>query len=183
MSEQNSYHELLRFLEDNESRAKIDAYILHALANAAEESEDIDSFSVPMLVQVENDRVDLSDLATVHGSIKNIVALSATPAQLIDLLNMPEVIKMEASLDSGIDESMIDPNFQAYSRAAIQGEFDSLSPGTFIAYVDGKLIGSAATLEELNQLNEMRIRQAPAFVHQVHMPEVTYDIPSPLSID
>lgn len=50
------------------------------------------------------------------------------------------------------DESDSDPNFIAFQRAESLGQFSNLDPGTYVAFHEGKLVGTEADKKKLFQL-------------------------------
>jgi len=100
MTEQDSYQKLLEATKDG--YGKIDPFIMHALAIWAESEYDVNTLSVPMLARIKTEGFEkVKENATIYSRIGNIVALAATPAQLLELMNMPEIISLEASRPGG----------------------------------------------------------------------------------
>ncbi len=96
MSEQDSYQKLLEATRYR--RGKIDACTMHTLALWVELGHDVNTLSVPMLAMITASGFEkVKEHATIYSRIDNIVALAATPAQLLELMNMPEIISLEAS--------------------------------------------------------------------------------------
>lgn len=94
--EQSSYQLLLERTKGG--IGKIDPYTLHTFATLAEAGQDVENFAAPMLALIRLEGLGkVSENATVYSRIDNIVVLAATPAQLLVLISMPEVISLEAS--------------------------------------------------------------------------------------
>lgn len=62
-----------------------------------------------------------------------------------------------------------DPNLLAYKASLDAGEFAELSPDTWVAFRDGKLVGSAPNKGELfdSMRSQTEAKSLPAFVTQV----------------
>jgi hypothetical protein len=55
-----------------------------------------------------------------------------------------------------------DPNYIAYKEALGRGDFSELDPESWLAFADGKLVGSAFTREELmDSLDKKVLRKGP----------------------
>jgi hypothetical protein len=101
MSKQReAYERLIELTKDWGAYPKMDAYIIHWLGALTE--GEIEETVIPMLVRVDSEiEVNWNERATILGRIGNIIALTATPSQLLDLLQMPEVLSLEASRPGG----------------------------------------------------------------------------------
>lgn len=100
MTEQDSYQTLLEATKDG--YGKIDPYTMHTLAQWMEQGHDVNTLSVPMLAMIRAEGFDkIKENATIYSRIDTIVTLAATPAQLLVLMDMPEIISLEASRPGG----------------------------------------------------------------------------------
>lgn len=76
------------------------------------------------------------------------------------------------------DELANDPNYIAYQKAKLSGEFDEMETGTFVAYHEGQLVGIGLNRDQLfQQLHEQGVEGF--FFHQVGTPERVVHIRSP----
>lgn len=74
-----------------------------------------------------------------------------------------------------------DLNIKAYEADVDGGTFSNYEPGTFVAYNNGGLVGSAKDREQL--FKELREKGVEGFFyHQVGVPEEIIDVPTPLWI-
>ncbi len=98
-TEQGTHYEHLKQLYVNGFfDSKFDPYILHLLASEVDTGNDPDEIAIPILVRVKyNSQVDLTDIAQVYGRLETIIFLSATPLQLMSILGLPDVEKLEVS--------------------------------------------------------------------------------------
>ena len=77
-------------------------------------------------------------------------------------------------------EAMRDPNFLATRLAEVQGEFNDLPPGTWVAYQDGKLIGTGESAETLSQsIAGIRDPKKEVMMHQVNVEQPVRRLRSP----
>jgi len=75
-----------------------------------------------------------------------------------------------------------DPNYIAYQKALKTGAFEKMEPGTFVAYHEGKLVGTGTDRDML--LRGVRDKGIQGFfLHQVGVPEEVIDIPTPFLVD
>ena len=74
------------------------------------------------------------------------------------------------SKEFSIDPKLADdPNYLAYIQAEVAGQFKDLQPGTLIAFMNGIMIATASSWEELVQQENMKNRTGAVFVEQVNM--------------
>ncbi len=73
-------------------------FIINALKILADQGVNVESIMIPMLVELApNSIVELGDYAEVSSVIGTIFNLRATPSQLVQILQLPEFMRMEAS--------------------------------------------------------------------------------------
>ncbi|HSW89920.1 MAG TPA: hypothetical protein VLH19_03530 [Patescibacteria group bacterium] len=91
-----------KLVEATKDGSKLDGYTLHSFAVAAESGQDVDKLSLPMLMCIYQGSFEkVKGKATIYSDLGGIIALSATPAQLLELIAMPEVQSFEASRPGG----------------------------------------------------------------------------------
>lgn len=101
------YRKLLVLLSKKpDLEKKIDPYILHTLSSRADRGENVDEFSVPMVLEVEGGAEKLKPIESLYIAtrIGSIVCVKATIEQLIQLAQMPEVKDLEASRPASTSE-------------------------------------------------------------------------------
>jgi hypothetical protein len=66
-----------------------------------------------------------------------------------------------------------DINYLAYKTAAENGDFDGFTPGTWVAFVQGILVGTSLTRDGIDELADQATinTEDSAFIHQVNQPE------------
>jgi hypothetical protein len=76
------------------------------------------------------------------------------------------------------DELANDPNYLAYQAALSTSQFESFTPGTYVAYHDGQLVGTGTDRDQL--LSELHGKGIEGvFYHQVGVPEQVFHMRSP----
>jgi len=106
MAEQDSYQKLLEATKD--SYGNIASSIMDTLASLVDLGHDVNILSMPMLAEISTEGFEkVKESATIYIYLRNenIVALAATPAQLLELMNMPEIISLEASRPGGSSDN------------------------------------------------------------------------------
>lgn len=105
MTERDYYKVLKQITADG--HGKLDSYVMMMFEAFEEKGVDVNTVAVSMLAQIREDAIErVRRHATIYGRIGDIVSLSATPAQILELLDMPEVKSLEASRMVGpIDET------------------------------------------------------------------------------
>ncbi len=77
-------------------------------------------------------------------------------------------------------ELACDPNYQALVEAQEQGKFATLPKEVWVMFANGVLVGTANSLTEILAMGPEDTR---CFIHQPNMPEIIYDLPSPIKAD
>ncbi len=101
MTEQLSAYERLQQLTEGK-HTKIDSSILNLLWAWSMQVENIDECRVPMLARVRPDsKVNWRQYAEIGANFGTILTMQATPEQLIKLLELDDVTKLELSGSGG----------------------------------------------------------------------------------
>lgn len=103
MQEADPYRRLVEITESE--RTIIDPYIMTQLAILATDGINVNTIALPMLAAIRPGKLELlKPHATVYAEIGGIVSLAATPAQLLELLTIQEIFRLEASRPAGEPE-------------------------------------------------------------------------------
>lgn len=102
-SEQDAYQKLIAATTGE--RGKIDPNTMYAFGDYVNDGEDANTLALPMLALIRRSGLEkIKQHATILSVTDNIVALTATPAQLLELIQMDEVLSFEASGEGGTFE-------------------------------------------------------------------------------
>ena len=92
-----------RRLSESPLSANLDPHTLAMLFFATEDGKDVDDSYMPMLVRVKvSADITFPEGVKVYSRIGTIVALSATPGQLLNLLENKDILSYEASRSVGV---------------------------------------------------------------------------------
>ena len=77
------------------------------------------------------------------------------------------------------EELANDPNFIAYNEAKNSGQFDELEPGTFVAFHEGKLVGTATDRDQLAESLLEKGIEGGYYYKQVNAPKTVHHVRGP----